>query len=63
MTDVFILHYSWQKYLEVLRMRNLLLEKERPGKEERDDPKDLELHLTNVIMWVWLKCEMDRERG
>ena len=44
-------------------MRNLLLEKERPGKEERDDPKDLELHLTNVIMWVWFKCEMDRERG
>ena len=44
-------------------MRTLLLEKERPGKEERDNLKGLELHLTNVIMWVWLKCEMDRERG
>lgn len=47
----------------VFGMRNLLLEKERPGKEEKENPKDLQLHLTNVSMWVWLKCEMYRETG
>lgn len=47
----------------VLRMRNLLLQKERRGKEERENPKDLELYLRNVIMWLWLECGMDEDGG
>ena len=47
----------------VLRMRNLLLEKERRGKEERENPKDLELYLRNVIMWVRLECGVDEDGG
>lgn len=39
--------------------RNLLIEKYSSGKEERENPKDVELCLRNVIKWGWKECGID----